>query len=74
MIEKEFNMNFSNKFNIHRTRQGFKNNGIDTFEEMTAKGISIVENVVTNHLEGISEKNFWIIPKKEINLSPKIYE
>ena len=73
-IEEIFPIQLSNKFNIHRTRQGFKNNGLDTFEEMTAKGISIVENVVTNHLEGISEKNFWIIPKKEINLSPKIYE
>jgi hypothetical protein len=73
-IEEIFPVPLSNRFNIHRTRQGFKNNGLDTFEEMTAKGISVVDNVVTNHLKGVSEKSFWIIPKKEINLSPQIYE
>ena len=29
--EKEFDMKFSNKFNIHRTRKNFPNYGIDTF-------------------------------------------
>ena len=64
-IEAMFPIQLSNKYNIHRTRQGFKNNGIDTFEEMAAKGISIVESVITNNLNGTSENNFWIIPKKK---------
>lgn len=33
-IEKVFNTKFSNKYNIHRTRINFPNNGIDTFENM----------------------------------------
>ena len=73
-IEALFPIQLSNQFNIHRTRQGFKNNGLDTFDEMAAKGISIVDNVITNHLEGRSENNVWIIPKKKIKIRPKSYE
>ena len=65
MIEKEFNMKLSNKFNIHRTRKNFPNDGIDTFENMANNGIKIVEKVVLEELNGKidSENKLWLIPK-----------
>ena len=37
-IEETFGRKFSNRYNIHRTRQNFPNDGIDTFESMAQKG------------------------------------
>nr|WP_321412957.1 ADP-ribosylglycohydrolase family protein [uncultured Allomuricauda sp.] len=64
-IEKAFGRKFSNTYNIHRTRQNFPNNGIDTFENMAKDGISIIDRVVTEEINGSidKEKNAWIIPK-----------
>ena len=63
-VEKTFNRKFSNQFNIHRTRKNFPNNGIDNFENMAKKGLSITDRVVTEELSGTLdlEKNEWIIP------------
>ncbi len=63
-VEKTFNRTFSNQFNIHRTRQGFDNNGIDTFDNMASKGLSIVDRVVTQELGGRIKEGFYIIPKE----------
>ena len=65
MVEKEFNMKLSNKFNIHRTRKNFPNNGIDTFENMAKNGIKIVDKIVLEELNGKidSENKLWLIPK-----------
>ncbi|MDG1902511.1 MAG: ADP-ribosylglycohydrolase family protein [Bacteroidales bacterium] len=69
-IEKTFKRKFSNRFNIHRTRKNFPNNGIDTFENMADMGIKITDNVILNEMNGkISEKdNSWLIP---VNASDK---
>ncbi|WP_348825410.1 ADP-ribosylglycohydrolase family protein [Flavobacterium aestuarii] len=63
-VEKAFNRKFSNQFNIHRTRIGFPNNGIDTFENMAEKGIFVVDRVVQEQMKGgIDLKNeIWFIP------------
>ena len=63
-VEKAFERDFSNKFNIHRTRQNFPNNGIDTFENMANEGIRVVDRVVENELNGTIDKenNLWLIP------------
>ena len=63
-IENAFDRKFSNRFNIHRTRQNFPNNGIITFEEMSKIGLTITERVVLEELNGtIDDKNnAWIIP------------
>ena len=45
-IEKIFDKSMSSKYNIHRTRQNFKNNGLDDFRNMSIKGVQIVDNVV----------------------------
>ena len=66
MIEKEFNMNFSSKFNIHRTRQNFPNSGIDTFYNMASEGIRVIDRVVEKEMNGNINliKNTWSIPIK----------
>lgn len=64
-VEKAFNRKFSDKYNIHRTRIGFENNGIDNFENMALKGIWVIDRVVQDEMKGgidLSENN-WYIPK-----------
>ncbi|MFT4666355.1 MAG: hypothetical protein ACI8YQ_001770 [Polaribacter sp.] len=63
-IENTFGRTFSNRFNIHRTRQNFPDNGIDTFENMAKKGLIIVDMVVKEELGGTIdlENNMWVIP------------
>ena len=67
MIEKEFNTSFSSKFNIHRTRQNFPNNGIDSFDYMAAEGVKVIDRVVEKELKGKINlvKNTWVIPVKQ---------
>ncbi|GAB1309249.1 hypothetical protein KH5_19320 [Urechidicola sp. KH5] len=63
-VETAFDMEFSDRFNIHRTRVGFDNNGIDTFDNMASKGIFIIDRAVQELLKGgvDLEKNVWYIP------------
>jgi hypothetical protein len=63
-IELAFNRKFSDKYNIHRTRVGFPNNGIDNFQHMATKGVYIVDRVVQEQLGGGVDlkKNVWYIP------------
>jgi inosine-uridine nucleoside N-ribohydrolase len=65
-IETSFGQEFSDKFNIHRTRQGFSNNGIDTFDNMARKGIKIVDRVVKEQIKGGIDQsnNTWTISLK----------
>jgi len=70
MLEKEgveaaFGRKFSDKFNIHRTRVNFPNNGLDTFDEMAKKGIYIIDRVVQEEMDGgvDLEKDVWYIPR-----------
>ena len=64
-IESAFGRTFSNRFNIHRTRQNFPENGIYTFEKMSKMGLDIANSVVLEELGGKidEENNSWIIPK-----------
>lgn len=64
-LEKIFKRNFSNKYNIHRTRRNFPNNGIDTFENMALQGVFIVDKIVQSELNGGISKseNMWYIPQ-----------
>jgi len=63
-VEEAFGRKFSNQFNIHRTRQNFSNNGIDSFEKMAEKGNLIIDRVVTEEMKGRVDKtnNLWHIP------------
>ncbi len=66
-IEKTFCRKFSNQYNIHRTRQNFPNEGIDSFEKMAEKGLIVTDRVVKEEMGGTIdlEKNIWIIPLKD---------
>ena len=63
-IEETFGRKFSNKFNIHRTRINFPNNGLYTFEEMAETGIYIIDRVVQEEMNGgiDLQKNVWYVP------------
>lgn len=63
-VEEAFGRSFSGRFHIHRTRIGFPNNGIDTFDEMAKKGIYIIDRVVQEQMNGGVDlaKNQWYIP------------
>lgn len=66
-VEDAFHRSFANKFNIHRTRQNFPNDGIDTFQNMANTGVLIIDRVVQEQLGGgiDREKNVWYIPNTE---------
>lgn len=63
-IEKTFGRQFSDRFNIHRTRQNFLEGGIDNFEQMAQKGLIVTDRVVTEEIGGMIDKgsDSWIIP------------
>lgn len=67
-VEQAFNRTFSEVFNIHRTRGGFANQGLDTFTRMAEEGISIVDRVVVEELHGKIDltTNLYLIPRANI--------
>lgn len=71
-VEKAFNQKFSTQFNIHRTRIGFPNNGIDDFTHMAEQGLRIIDHVVEKEMKGKTDlkNNIWVIPINGINISP----
>lgn len=64
-VEKAFGQKLSNRFYIHRTRGGFPNDGVDTFENMAETGIMIIDRVVQERMNGgvDLENNRYLIPK-----------
>lgn len=64
-VEKAFGQKFSDRFNIHRTRQNFPNDGIDTFDHMAEKGMFIVDRVVQEQMKGGVDlkNNVWYVPQ-----------
>ena len=71
-IEKSFSRKFADKFNIHRTRVGFPNNGIDNFRDMAIKGVYIVDRVVQEQMLGGVDlkKDLWYIPNIDLKIKP----
>lgn len=66
-IEEEFGRTFSGRYDIHRTRQNFPNNGIDSFESMAKNGLTVIDRIVEKQIGGTVdfEKNIWTIPLKD---------
>jgi hypothetical protein len=64
-IESAFGRKFAERFNIHRTRGGFANNGIDSLQKMAERGIFVVDRVVQEEMGGgVDLKNDrWLIPR-----------
>lgn len=69
-VEKAFDRKFADKFNIHRTRIGFPNNGIDTFQEMAKKGIYVIDRAVQEEMGGgvDLEEDVWYIPQPVLKI------
>lgn len=65
-VEKAFNRTFSERYNIHRTRIGFPNNGIDFFQNMALTGIYIVDRVVQEQMGGGVDlwRDEWLVPRE----------
>jgi len=63
-LEKTFGQKFSEKFNIHRTRKNFSNQGLDNFSNMSLKGVLITDKVISEQIGGEVdlENNTWKIP------------
>ncbi|MEJ2006463.1 MAG: ADP-ribosylglycohydrolase family protein, partial [Cyclobacteriaceae bacterium] len=63
-VENAFGRKFSEQYNIHRTRQNFPNDGIDTFDHMADTGIAIIDMVVSNMMGGTAENDSdsWKLP------------
>ena len=58
-----FDQKLSDKFNIHRTRQNFPNDGLDNFSNMADVGIQIIDRIVEKQLAGKVSAEQWYIPK-----------
>ncbi|TDQ16387.1 ADP-ribosylglycohydrolase [Algoriphagus boseongensis] len=69
-VEKAFGRKFSNKFWIHRTRKGFPNDGIDTFENMADKGLQILDRVMQERMGGKLENGVWSVEKSALQIIP----
>ena len=65
-VEAAFGQKLSSRFNIHRTRKGFPNGGIDNFDNMASRGAAITERVITQMISGdvITETETWAIPAR----------
>ena len=67
-IEEAFGRQFSDRFDIHRTRRGFPvEDGIDDFRSMALRGVAIVDRAVTSEMSGEidAENGRWLIPAAE---------
>lgn len=64
-VEKAFGRTFADQFNIHRTRIGFPQNGLDNFQAMAQKGIFIIDRAVQEEMHGGVDliKGIWYIPE-----------
>ncbi|CAH1002518.1 hypothetical protein LEM8419_03397 [Neolewinella maritima] len=61
-VEDAFGRSFSDRYDIHRTRRNFPNDGIDTFGRMAERGVAIVDRVVVDELGGKRAGDTWTIP------------
>jgi len=72
-VEKTFGRKFSEKFNIHRTRVNFPNDGMDNFTNMAQIGVYVVDRVVQEEMGGgvDLEKDVWYIPSVAYKIEPE---
>ncbi len=72
-VEDIFGRDFSQKFNIHRTRGGFER-GVDNFQDMAKKGVFVVDRVVQAQMQGgiDLEGNYWYIPNQALSITAAV--
>lgn len=66
-VETAFGQQLSDKFWIHRTRQGFPNNGMDDFASMARRGVEIVDRVIVEKFGGRREGEVWVVPERAVS-------
>jgi len=66
-IEQAFGRPLAGRFNIHRTRGNFPNDGIDTFDAMAENGLLVIDRVVQEEMGGVVDlaNDQWLIPGVE---------
>ncbi len=71
-IEEAFGRKFADSFNIHRTRGGFDNDGIDSIQAMAQRGVFVVDRVVQEQMGGgiDLEGDRWLIPDARVSSRP----
>jgi len=64
-VQQLFGADLSERFNIHRTRKGFANQGMDSFSQMAQQGVEIVDKVVRQLAAGqvSATQQCWQIPR-----------
>jgi len=62
-VQETFGRPLSDKFWIHRTRQGFPNGGTDDFPTMARRGLEVVDRVVVEQMNGEIKGGSWVMPK-----------
>tara|TARA_B100001094_G_scaffold90922_1_gene86955 strand:- start:1789 stop:3045 length:1257 start_codon:yes stop_codon:yes gene_type:complete len=62
-IKNLFDIEMSEKYNIHRTRVNFSNDGKDSFKNMAIKSMKIIEKVITEKLNGKINESKFILNK-----------
>ena len=69
-VEQAFGRSFSGRYNIHRTRGGFPNDGIDTFQAMAEGGVHVVDRVVQEEMGGGVDlvNDLWYIPNTDSSM------
>ncbi|SHH78260.1 ADP-ribosylglycohydrolase family protein [Ferrimonas marina] len=60
-LEAGFERRFADRFHIHRTRRGFANQGIDSFDNMARQGSQIIDWVVRDFQMGEADSQGWRI-------------
>ena len=66
-VEAAFGRDLSTQFNIHRTRKGFSNDGLDDFRDMALIGLFVTDRAVQTQLGGGTDpsRRVWIIPRPD---------
>jgi hypothetical protein len=68
-IEKAFGRKFADRFNIHRTRGGFPDDGIDSIQSMSERGIFVIDRAMQEEIGGgidlVNEQ--WWVPQFSTN-------
>jgi len=67
-VEAAFGRTFSDRYHIHRTRQGFPR-PIETFPEMAQRGVAIIDRVVSGEMQGVVDlrNDCWRIPLDKLD-------
>lgn len=64
-VTQQFGQPLSSRFDIHRTRRGFPNDGKTDFDTMARQGVAVIDKVVPQLMQGrrSADGRCWLIPE-----------